>query len=295
MKNILKTCLLLFSCFIVAQTANDRAQIKITLNNYIDGFYEGDTLKLKKALKPRLYKFGYLKDKETGSYNYYQHLSFDNALKLAQRFKDEGRLRTETKMRSVKVLEVANHIAAAKVTAAWGIDYVLLSKDNGRWMIEEVIWEGPFLEKYKKENPTTYYLIRHAEKDQSDKSNRNPHLTDEGLKRAENWSKILANVKFDKIYSTNYHRTLETAKPTADFNNLDVTLYDPRNFDLEKFKSETHGKTILIVGHSNTTPYITNQLLEEKKYKMIDESNNGHLYIVTISNDKSSSSLLQID
>lgn len=211
MKNILQTCILLFSCFLLAQTTNDKEEIKITLNNYIDGFYEGDTLKLKKALKPRLYKFGYLKDKESGSYNYYQHLSFDNALKLAQRFKDEGRLRTETKMRSVKVLEVANHIAAAKVTAAWGIDYVLLSKDNSRWMIEEVIWEGPFLEKYKKENTTTYYLIRHAEKDQSDKSNRNPHLTDEGLKRAENWSKILANVKFDKIYSTNYYRTLETA------------------------------------------------------------------------------------
>lgn len=42
----------------------------------------------------------------------------------------------------VLVLDVMKVTAAAKVTALWGSDYLLLSKRNGKWMIEEVIWEG---------------------------------------------------------------------------------------------------------------------------------------------------------
>jgi len=45
--------------------------------------------------------------------------------------------------RKVEVLNIGNSIAAAKVTAWWGIDYILLSKQNDVWMIEEVLWEGP--------------------------------------------------------------------------------------------------------------------------------------------------------
>lgn len=295
MKSIFTTLLLLFTFISFSQDFSDKAQIEVTLNNYIDGFYQGDTLKLKAALKPRLYKFGYLKDKETGDYKFYQELPYKKALALAQQLKDQGRLRTETEMRGVKVLEIANHIAAARVTGAWGIDYILLSKDNDKWMIEQVIWEGPYVKKYKEDATTTYYLIRHAEKDQSDKTNRNPHLTEKGRKRAENWSTILKNVKFDAVYSTDYNRTKETATPTAKANDLELKFYDPRNMDMVKFKKDTKGKTVLIVGHSNTTPMFTNGLLGKKKYEMMNENNNGGLYIVTISNSETSSMVLQVD
>lgn len=279
-----------------AQESSDKEQIETTLNNYIDGFYQGDTLKLKAALKPRLYKFGYWKNKDTGEYEYYEQLTYKNALKMAQGFKEKGRITTETKMRSVKVLEVSNHIASAKVTGIWGLDYVLLSKDDGKWMIEQVIWEGPFEEKFKEEQKTTtYYLIRHAEKDESDKTNKDPHLSEEGKKRAENWTKVFGNTKFDMIYSTNYNRTKETAEPTAKANNIDITFYDPRNLKLYDFNKETKGKTVLVVGHSNTTPMLTNALLNDKKYDQIDESNNANLYIVTISDNTKSSTLLKIE
>jgi len=45
--------------------------------------------------------------------------------------------------KKVEVLDIMKTTAAAKVTAWWGIDYILLSKQNGKWMIEEVLWEGP--------------------------------------------------------------------------------------------------------------------------------------------------------
>ncbi|WP_299368475.1 histidine phosphatase family protein [Winogradskyella sp.] len=296
MKTLFAALSLFLSFTIFSQDLSDKAQIEATLNNYIDGFYQGDTTKLKAAIKPRLYKFGYLRDKETGDFKYYQHLSYENALKLAQTLKDKGRTRTETKMRSVKVLEISNHIAAAKVTAAWGLDYVLLSKDDGKWMIEEVIWEGPFEEKFIAESqPSTYYLIRHAEKDRSDNSNEDPHLTEAGKKRAENWASTFKDVKFDMVYSTNYHRTKETALPTAKAHDVEITYYDPNNMYSKEFMETTKGKTVLIVGHSNTTPLFANALLKERKYNEITEDNNANLYIVTLTNDSKTSTLLKVD
>lgn len=146
------------------------------------------------------------------------------------------------------------------------------------------------------ENVTsTYYFIRHAEKDRSDSSNKDPHLTDIGHLRAANWSKILGEVKFDAVYSTDYHRTRETAQPTATKNGHDVTLYDPKNIDTKSFLEETKGKTVLVVGHSNTTPDFVNEVIGDKKYKEIDDSNNGNLYIVNITGEVITDQLLVIN
>ena len=45
--------------------------------------------------------------------------------------------------KKVEVLDIGNTIASAKLTAWWGIDYVLLSKQPDKWVIEQVLWEGP--------------------------------------------------------------------------------------------------------------------------------------------------------
>jgi hypothetical protein len=45
--------------------------------------------------------------------------------------------------KKVEVLDIMNTVAAAKVTAWWGTDYILLAKKNEKWMIEQVLWEGP--------------------------------------------------------------------------------------------------------------------------------------------------------
>jgi broad specificity phosphatase PhoE len=42
------------------------------------------------------------------------------------------------------------------------------------------------------------------------------------------------------------------------------------------------GKTVLIVGHSNTTPALVNLALGEDKYEQLDESAYGNIFIVSI-------------
>ena len=53
--------------------------------DYIEGFYEGDTAKLIKSLKPSLHKFGYWQDKKTGKYAPDEYMTWRQALDYAKR------------------------------------------------------------------------------------------------------------------------------------------------------------------------------------------------------------------
>ena len=103
MKSLFLALFLSLSFSVFAQETSNKAQIETTLNNYIDAFYKGDTIKLKAAIKPRLNKFGYWKNKESGNYEYYDHMSYDKALAFVQKMKDEGKSRDENKIRNVEV------------------------------------------------------------------------------------------------------------------------------------------------------------------------------------------------
>ena len=103
--------------------------------------------------------------------------------------------------------------------------------------------------------------------------------------RAEKWKEVLKNIKLDKIYSTNYNRTIETANPTSRSQNIDITIYSPRNIDFVNFKEINKGEKVLIVGHSNTIPNFVNGLIEKDFYDQIDDLNNSNLYLVNICGD----------
>ncbi|WP_339634237.1 phosphoglycerate mutase family protein [Bizionia echini] len=142
---------------------------------------------------------------------------------------------------------------------------------------------------------TTLYFIRHAEKDRSNPENKNPHLTTTGLNRAQYWSEIFKNVKFDAIYSTDYNRTIETAKPTANSNNITIQIYDAIQLDTRNILENNKGNNVLIVGHSDTTPKFVNKFLGTDSYLDIDDSNNGNLYILTITDTMVTDLLLTVN
>ncbi|MBT8187381.1 MAG: histidine phosphatase family protein [Croceitalea sp.] len=142
---------------------------------------------------------------------------------------------------------------------------------------------------------STFYLIRHAEKDRSDSTNIDPELTQQGLDRAIRWAEIFDKVSINAIYSTNYERTQMTAAPIAIKKNLDVQTYDPKNLDVEAFLMDNEGFNVLIVGHSNTTPDFANKLLKMEKYEAMDDTDNGSLFIVRVVDGKASDIRLNIN
>ena len=147
----------------------------------------------------------------------------------------------------------------------------------------------------KNNETTTYYLIRHAEKQRTSPSDKNPSLTFKGLKRADAWAEVLSDANINLVYTTDYNRTKETAQPTAEKNGLSMYVYNPKNMYNDGFKYNTKGKNVLIVGHSNTTPAFVNKILGYKKYAQISDDVNGNLYIVTVTKLGATSVVLHIN
>ncbi|HET9745139.1 MAG TPA: nuclear transport factor 2 family protein [Chitinophagaceae bacterium] len=141
MKKIIFSLLL---CVLTTKlVAQDRESVEKACMNYIEGFYEGDTTKLIAALKPTLYKIGFWKNKTSGAYDFDGQMTYRQALDYAHGVLAKKNFAKADAPKEVQVLDVMKTTAAAKVTAWWGVDYILLSKQNGKWMIEEVLWEGP--------------------------------------------------------------------------------------------------------------------------------------------------------
>lgn len=130
------------------------------------------------------------------------------------------------------------------------------------------------------QNVSTYILVRHAEKDYGD----NPILTPEGEARAEKLKFMLERVDLDAIYSTNTKRTMSTAMPTAEFHDLKIMEYQALELNLltSKLRGKHRGETVLVVGHSNTTPAVASLLDKNEDYPRFSELDYTNYYVVTI-------------
>lgn len=163
-----------------------------------------------------------------------------------------------------------------------------------RYILILVIYTFIFTPSYSQtDHPTTFFFVRHVEKVRDGSSD--PDLNAQGILRSENWAHVFKNTGIDAIYSTDTKRTIKTAEPTASSNNLNIEIYNAQTIDIVDLAKAYQGKSVLIVGHSNSTPTLVNQLLEKDKYPQIEDNNNGNLYVVTIINSISTCVLLHID
>ncbi|MDP9193220.1 MAG: histidine phosphatase family protein [Acidobacteriota bacterium] len=131
-------------------------------------------------------------------------------------------------------------------------------------------------------NPvTTVILVRHAEKaSQEDDS----PLTAAGTERAKELARVLAGVKVDAIYMTQFRRVQDTAAPVAAaFGMTPIVRNTGATYaaDLAKHIRATHaGQTVLVVGHSNTTINVM-KALGASDVASMPESEYDNLFVLT--------------
>ena len=133
---------------------------------------------------------------------------------------------------------------------------------------------------------TTIILVRHAEK--MDDGINDPNLTPKGLNRANDLQKVLAKeFVVSAIFSTPFKRTQQTATPSAEYFSVPIQEHNHKNpaYLEELILDQYKGKTVLIAGHSNSTPILVNQFLGEETYPYLSEDVFNQLFIVRISED----------
>ena len=110
--------------------------------DYVEGFYEGDSLKLARAVRPEIFKYGFWKARDSTRYAGEQ-MKYPEFFDYARGVKKNNRQAPPTAAKVVEVYDVQNQTASAKLTAFWGTDYLLLGKYDGKWMISSVMWQSP--------------------------------------------------------------------------------------------------------------------------------------------------------
>lgn len=137
--------------------------------------------------------------------------------------------------------------------------------------------------------PTTIYLVRHAEKDISNPSEEDPGLTAEGEARAEALRAELEGQKIDALYATKYKRTQNTLKPMAAARNLEIQVYEAHDFNGigSKIKEQHSGKTVVVAGHSNTILPLVEALGAKRPVSYIADSQYDYLFKVVLTPDGS--------
>ncbi|TRW23401.1 histidine phosphatase family protein [Flavobacterium zepuense] len=137
---------------------------------------------------------------------------------------------------------------------------------------------------------TTIYLIRHAEKVDN---SADPELSEAGKARAAKWAQYFKDKPIDYFFVTSYKRTALTAWPIGEAQNKHLfETYDP-DMPLMGLANKYRGKTLLIVGHSNTIPAAINELLLEKTYPDIPDNEFGYLYKITVTGSKITHELIK--
>jgi broad specificity phosphatase PhoE len=105
------------------------------------------------------------------------------------------------------------------------------------------------------------------------------------VERAARLGQKLRKYKVGAVYSTNYQRTINTARPTAERRRLTVQTYDAKKPDelLDQImKSKT--KRFLIVGHSNTIPDLANLIVKKEIFSDLDDGEFGVIYLIKLKN-----------
>jgi broad specificity phosphatase PhoE len=138
----------------------------------------------------------------------------------------------------------------------------------------------------------TLYLVRHAEK-QADGS-RDPELTEAGTHRAENLAGWFEDKDIRDVWSSDYKRTRDTAKPTLSKLGLKLKIYDAHDLPALSETLLSNQNNALIVGHSNTTPELA-RLLCDCDIDDMDDLEYDRIIVVSIVNAKTHVKILQQD
>jgi len=134
---------------------------------------------------------------------------------------------------------------------------------------------------------TKIFIVRHAEK----QTGSDPLLTTSGNKRAGDLMRKLQNEGIQKIYVSKTRRTQNTGDSLRIQLNIDTVHYVADTV-CEKLIStimehSDFGKTILIIGHSNTIPQIIRKLgVHDYPYGDIPDNDFDDLFVITYKNEK---------
>lgn len=141
---------------------------------------------------------------------------------------------------------------------------------------------------HAQDSPTIVLVIRHAEK--AAEGGDDPGLSEAGVKRTQDLIEMAGEAGVTAIYTTQYKRTQETAKPLAarlsatvtpvEINRENASAYPARL--AKEVLSKHAGQVVMIIGHSNTVPAIVEALGARRPAAIDDATEFDRVFVVVV-------------
>jgi 2,3-bisphosphoglycerate-dependent phosphoglycerate mutase len=130
---------------------------------------------------------------------------------------------------------------------------------------------------------TTIFLVRHAEKVTANPADEDPDLTAAGVKRARDLQQYLAGTPVDAFFSTRYKRSQRTLSYLA--KGQPVQFYDAHDYEALRARvlGDFRGKTVVVVGHSNTLLPLIEAFGAKRPLKLIADHQYDHIFKLQVS------------
>ena len=126
------------------------------------------------------------------------------------------------------------------------------------------------------QSTTRIFVVRHADRESGD------DLNQAGMVRSNELKRVLFNTGIDSIFSTNFVRTTKTVRPLADAMGLPVLLYDSNPPLLQRIRSSSSGKTLLVAGHSNTVAQLIQSCGCRPPFMNIPDNQFDNLFLIIL-------------
>ena len=121
------------------QAVNDLAAIRQAALDYMQGWYEGDAERMRRSLHTELAKRAILRDAQTGEPRFH-HLNQQQLVTKTGQGGGSDEVPSNKRYYEVSVLDIYEDIACARAESFDYVDYLHLAREEGRWVIVNVLW-----------------------------------------------------------------------------------------------------------------------------------------------------------
>jgi hypothetical protein len=117
----------------------DRQAIVNVALDYVDGFYEADTVRMARALHPDLAKRDIARDQQSGK-QYVRNMTARQLIDVTASGAGARMAKNDGRRSDVTILDTFGDIASVRVDASTWVDYLHVGKVNGEWKLINVLW-----------------------------------------------------------------------------------------------------------------------------------------------------------
>ena len=122
-------------------SAADSAGVRAAVQDYVDAIYLADTTLVLRSVRPELAKRGYWIPRNQTTYSS-EPMTFAELINTAKTWNAGRRRNPDSMIKEIRILDLLDQTASAKLTAQWGVDYLHLARYEGRWMIVNILWQS---------------------------------------------------------------------------------------------------------------------------------------------------------